>query len=68
MVVSGNMLASAHSVVGYLQLRHLLAHVFFFIINFLLSMSLSKINKLMSVVTMRRKHLMNSVFVIPGIY
>ena len=39
-------------------LRHLLAHVCY--INFLLSMPLSKINKLMSVVTIRRGH--------PGFY
>ena len=31
-------------------------------------MSLSKINKLMSVVTIRRWHFMNSVSVNPGIY
>ena len=31
------------------------------------SLSLSKINKLMSVVTIRRGHFMNSVFVNPGI-
>ena len=31
-------------------------------------MSLSKINKLMSVVTIRRRHSMNSVFVNSGIY
>ena len=45
---------------------HLQAHVCY--INFLLSMSLSKINKLMSVVAIRRGHFMNSVFVNPGIY
>ena len=35
-------------------------------INFHMNMSLSKINK--SVVTVRRGHFMNSVFVNPGIY
>ena len=75
-MVSGNILASAHGVVGYLQPRGrvsspsslpssstCLLYQFSF-----LSMSLSKINKLMSVVTIRRGHFMNSVFVNPGIY
>ena len=43
------------------ELCHLLAHVFY--INLLLSMSPSKINKLMLVVTIRGGHFMNS-----GIY
>ena len=37
-------------------------------INFFLSVSFSKIDKLMSVVTIRRGHLMNSVFVNPDVY
>ena len=46
--------------------RHLLAHVLY--INFLVSMSLSKINKLTWLVTIRRGHFINSLFVNPGIY
>ena len=67
-MVSGNVLASAHGDVGYLQptrfvtfeLRHHLAHVCY--INFILSMSLSKINKLILVVKIGRGHFTNSVF------
>ena len=75
-MVSGNILASAHDVVGYLQPRGRVSspssfaifwHTFVISI-FLLSLSLSKINKLMSVVTIQRGHFMNSVLVNPGIY
>ena len=57
-MISGNILASAF--------RHLVAHVCY--INFLFSMPLSKINKLVLVVTIRRGQFMDSVFVNPGIY
>ena len=68
-MVSSNILASTHGVVGYLNPRgrvsspsnfaNILAYVCH--INFLFSMSLSKINKLMSVVTNGRGHFINSV-------